>query len=621
MNGRKTLPSEFISPSTGVDSHPWLRWYDPGVRTDRVVPHLALPEYLRQSAHRYPARPAIRFLGSSITYGVLDDAVDRFANALHELGVRQGDRVALLLPNCPQMVIAIYGTLRAGAVAVPTSPLSADSEMALLWERSGARVVVALSSLLPQVLAVRAHLPSVKHVVVANIKDYFPPLTRLLYTLFREERDGNRTKLPSDGRTHRFTKLLESASPFTPTVEVSPNDLALLQPTGGTTGVPKLAMLTHGNLVANAVQVQQWVKPVSRSDGSDIVFGAVPLFHIYGMTTVLNFSMVQGATMVLEPRFVLRDVLRDLARERSTFFPGVPTMYMAINAANGVKPSQLRSLKAAISGAGPLPGEVQEHFERLTGAHLVEGYGLTEASPVTHCNPLCGRRKPGSIGLPIPGTDALIVDQETGTLVLPPGEIGELAVRGPQVMAGYWQRTGETAEVLRDGWLFTGDLARMDEDGYFTVVDRKKDLIKTGGMNVFPREVEELLYRHPKVLKAAVAGIPDPRWGEAVKAYIVLKPGETATSQEIVDYCHGKMARYKVPKHVEFRTSLPENLVGKVLRRKLLEEEMPLESAAVDAHEPHAGGEQCDRAPLRDMSSRNDEREPLKEAAGSGRGH
>lgn len=570
-------PQQALPHPAAVSSRAWLQWYEPGIHADVVVPDLTLPEYLCRAALRHPSRPAVRFLGTTISYRALDEAVNRFANALCNLGVRPGDRVALLLPNCPQMVIAVYGTLRAGAVAVPTSPLSSESEMTLLWEQSGARVVVALSSLFPQVVAARTHVPAVRHVVVANIKDYFPPLTRLLFTLFREKRDGHRIALPADGVTHLFTDLLASASPLAPAVTVSSRDLALLQPTGGTTGTPKLAMLTHRNLVANVIQVQEWVKSVARPDGPDIVLGAVPLFHIYGMTTVLNFSMVHGATMVLEPRFVLKDILRDLAREHPTFFPGIPTMYVAINAARGIKPSSLRSVAAAISGAAPLPGEIQMQFERLTGAHLVEGYGLTEASPVTHCNPLCGRHKSGSIGIPIPGTDASIFDQETRTRLLPAGEIGELAVRGPQVMEGYWQRRDETADVLRDGWLFTGDLATVDEDGYFFVVDRKKDLIKTGGVNVYPREVEEPLYRHPKVSRAVVAGIPDPRWGEAVKAYIVLKPGETATVQEIIEYCRGRMARYKVPKYVEFRTTLPENLVGKVLRRKLLDEELQAE--------------------------------------------
>jgi long-chain acyl-CoA synthetase len=395
-----------------------------------------------------------------------------------------------------------------------------------------------------------------------------------LFTLSRERRDGHRVRLPADGHTHRLATLL-AREPDTPVdVALSGDDLALLQYTGGTTGVAKGAMLTHRNLVANTLQVRAWFKNLASPDGVDVVMGVLPLFHIYAMTTVMNFSIAGGGTMVLQPRFVLRDVLKGIHRERVDILPGVPTMYMALNNAPDLVRYDLRSLKGALSGAAPLPHEVQLRFEELTGARIVEGYGLTEASPVTHCSPLQGQRKVGSIGIPLPNTEAAIFDQETGTRPLGPGETGELAVRGPQVMRGYWKRPDETAHVLLDdGWLLTGDLACMDADGYFTVVDRKKDLIITGGMNVYPRDVEEPLYTHPKVKEAVAVGVPDHRWGEAVKVYIVLKDGQTATEQEILDYCHARMARYKVPKSVEFRAELPKTLVGKVLRRRLLEEE------------------------------------------------
>jgi long-chain acyl-CoA synthetase len=308
--------------------------------------------------------------------------------------------------------------------------------------------------------------------------------------------------------------------------------------------------------------------------------GVLPLFHIYAMTTVMNFSVGGGGTIVLQPRFVLQDVLKGIDREKPHILPGVPTMYMALNNAPNLAHYSLRSLKGAISGAAPLPREVQERFEDLTGARLVEGYGLTEASPVTHCSPLAGARREGTIGVPLPSTDAAIFDQETGRHRLGPGEIGELAVRGPQVMQGYWRRPDETAQVLRDGWLFTGDIARQDTDGYFTIVDRKKDMIITGGMNVYPRDVEEPLFAHPKVKEAVAVGLPNPRWGEAVKVYIVLKDGQAATQQEVIDYCHQNMASYKVPKFVEFRRELPKTLVGKYLRRKLIEEELAQAAAS-----------------------------------------
>ncbi len=573
--------SDQVQPTS--PERPWLAWYDPGVPSEVEVPDTSLDRLLSDTATRHPNRVAIRFLGASLTYAQLDRAASRFAGALQRLGVKKGDRVAVLLPNCPQMVMAYYGGLRAGAVLAPTSPLYVESELQHQFADAEASVVVCLSALLPRVQAVRGSLPALKHVVVTNIKEYFPPLTRLLFTVAKEKKDGHRVTLPSDGRTWWFQQLLASAPDAPSPVPLAGEDLALLQYTGGTTGLSKAAMLTHRNMVANTLQTRAWFANIGKPDGSDVILGTIPLFHIYAMTTVMNFGVSGGGTMVLLPKFDLKDVLKTIDRERPDLFPGVPTMYMAINHAPDLGRHHLSSLKGAISGAAPLPQEVQARFEELTGAKLVEGYGLTEASPVTHCNPMEGRRKMGTIGVPFPSTDAAIFDQETGTKRLPPGEIGELAVKGPQVMQGYWRRDGETAQALRNGWLFTGDIARMDEDGFFSIVDRKKDMIITGGMNVYPRDVEELLYQHPKILEAVAVGIPDDRWGEAVKVYIVLKPGATATEQEIVDYCREKMARYKVPKHVEFRSGLPKTLVGKFLRRKLLEEENAKREAAPES--------------------------------------
>jgi long-chain acyl-CoA synthetase len=555
-------------------ARPWLGAYDPGVPAEIDLPDDPLHAALSATAIRFPARPAIRFFGRSITYRELDAAANRFANALLALGVSKGDRVALLMPNCPQMVIAYYGALRAGAVVVPTSPLYVEAELEHQLADAEASVVVCLSSLFGKVQAVRPHLPTLQHVIVTNIKDYFPTSLRLLFSISKERKDGHHVDLPPDGKTHWLTRLCSRASASDPGIAVGAADLALLQYTGGTTGVAKGAMLTHRNLVANTLQIRAWFQNLAQPDGSDIVMGVLPLFHIYGMTTVMNFSIRGGGTMVLQPRFVLQDVLKGIDRERPHLLPGVPTMYLAINHAPNLGRYDLRSLTGAISGAAPLPREVQSQFEALTGARLVEGYGLTEASPVTHCSPLEGEHRPGSIGVPLPSTEAAIFDQETGMRRMEPGEVGELAVRGPQVMLGYWKRPDETARVLRDGWLFTGDVARVDADGYFSVVDRKKDMIITGGLNVFPRDVEEPLYQHPKVHEVVAVGIPDERWGEAVKVYIVLRDGESATEQEIFDFCHTRMARYKVPKFVEFRTELPKNMIGKVLRRRLIEEEL-----------------------------------------------
>jgi long-chain acyl-CoA synthetase len=561
------------APMTEQRHAPWLAAYDPGVPAEIDLPDEPLHAALSVAAQRYPERIAIRFLGRSITYRELDAQTNRFANALIALGVHQGDRVALLMPNCPQMVIAYYGGLRAGAVMVPTSPLYVESELEHQLADAEVSVIVCLSALFGKVQAVRPRLPALQHVIVTNIKDFFPTRLRVLFTLSKERKDGHRVSLPTDGKTYWMNRLLRRARATHPGVSVTAQDLALLQYTGGTTGVAKGAMLTHRNLVANALQVRAWLGTLASPDGRDIVMGVLPLFHIYAMTIVMNFSIRGGGTMVLQPRFVLDDLLKGIDRERPHFLPGVPTIYMAINHAPHLSRYNLRSLKGAISGAAPLPREVQAQFEALTGAQLVEGYGLTEASPVTHCVPLSGEHRAGSIGVPVPSTDAAIFDQETGSTRLGPGEVGELAVRGPQVMQGYWKRPQDTAQVLRDGWLLTGDVACMDADGYFSVVDRKKDMIITGGMNVYPRDVEEPLYQHPKIKEAVAVGLPDERWGEAVKVYIVLRDGQAATEQEIVDYCHSRMARYKVPKYVEFRAELPKSLVGKVLRRQLIAEE------------------------------------------------
>ena len=552
----------------------WLQAYAAGIPAEIDLPDDPLDAALSRAAKDFPDRIAIRFFGRSVSYRELDALASRFAYALLELGIQKGERVALLMPNCPQMVLAYYGGFRAGLIMVPTSPLYVESELEHQLADSGASAVVCLSALFGRVQAVRANVPTLRHVIVTNIKDFFPVRLRVLFSLTRERRDGHRATLPQDGRTYWLSALLSRARASHPGVTVRADDIALLQYTGGTTGVAKGAMLTHRNLNANALQVRAWMGDLANSSGPDIVLGVLPLFHIYAITTVMNFSIHGAATMLLQPRFVVGDVLKAIQRERPHFFPGVPSMYVALVNAPKLQRYNLRSLKGAISGAAPLPLAVQQRFEALTGARLVEGYGLTEASPVTHCAPLAGEHRVGTIGVPLPSTDAAVFDQETGTRRLGPGEIGELAVRGPQVMQGYWQQPNETAQVLRNSWLFTGDIARQDANGFFSIVDRKKDMIITGGMNVYPRDVEEPLYENPKVKEAVAVGIPDERWGEAVKVYIVLRDGESASEQEILDYCHSRMARYKVPKFVEFRTELPKSMIGKVLRRELVREEV-----------------------------------------------
>jgi long-chain acyl-CoA synthetase len=387
----------------------------------------------------------------------------------------------------------------------------------------------------------------------------------------KEKREGTAVHVTPGPGIHDFCTLIRATSPDYTPVPVAQTDLAVLQYTGGTTGTSKGAMLTHRNLLANTLQVRSWLPDV-REDGSEVFMAVTPFFHVYGMTVVMNFAILTAAAMVLLPRFNTKEVLHNIQRYKATTFGGVPTMYIAINNFPEIKKYKLSSVKACISGAAPLPLEVAQQFENLTGGRLREGYGLTEASPVTHCNPIYGTPKIGSIGVPFPDVEAKIVDLEDAH-DQPLGEIGELAIRGPQVMAGYWNRPEESANVLRDGWLLTGDMGRMDEDGFFYIVDRKKDIIIAAGFNIYPREVEEVLYEHPAVKEAVVAGVPDAYRGETVKAYIVLKEGATATADEIIAFCRERLAGFKAPRMVEFRESLPKSLIGKHLRRVLIEEE------------------------------------------------
>ena len=552
---------------------PWLKHYEMGVPPVISLPSQPLHRFLKSAAHRHPRKTALIFFGRKMTYRELDDLTNRFAIALRKLGVEKGDRVMVLLPNMPQCVISYYGALKAGAVVVLSNPLSAEEELAHQVSDSGAETIVTMSLFYDGVRRVRDRT-GLKHVIVTNIKEYFPPPQRLLFTLFREKEEGHCIEIGNEPNVHWFQDLLKMQPGLRLDVEVSPSDLALIQYTGGTTAVPKGTMLTHRSLVANAIQIRHWI--TDAREGKEIFLGVLPFSHAYGMTVCMNLAVCLASAIVLLPTFVTRDVLKAIYKYKPTFFPGVPTMYTALNDYPGVRKYRVSSIRACISGAAPLPIEVQEAFEKLTKGKLVEGYGLTEASPVTHANPLHGLRKAGSIGVPVPGTEAKIIDLETGE-DLPPGEIGELAVRGPQVMAGYWNMPEETAQVIQDGWLRTGDVARVDEDGYFQIIDRKKDMIIAGGYNVYPRDVEEVLYEHPKVLEATVVGIPYEHQEQAVrafiKAFIVLKHGEEATEEEIRRLCEERLDEYKVPERIEFRAELPKSMVGKVLRRMLAEEE------------------------------------------------
>jgi len=559
---------------------PWLKHYETDVPYTLAYPSQPIYRFLENAARRHPHHRAIIFYDHAMSYRELNDAVNRFASALIALGVQKGDRVALLVPNSPQTVIAYYGALKAGAVVVSMNPLFDEEELAHQLNDSGAETIIALSVFYRAIQSVKAKT-NLKRLIITNIKEYFSAPRRILFSLVREAREGHRVDVRGQQNVFEFQQLLADAptSPPSPLLggegrrgEVGPNDLALIQYTTGTTEAPKGVMLTHAALVANMIQIRHWIPDAV--EGKEIVLGALPFSHSYGMTLGMNFAILVAATMILLPTFSTREVLEVIARYRPSIFPGVPTMYNAINNFPNVRKYNLRSIRYCVSGAAPLPLEVQEAFERLTRGNLVEAYGLTEAGPGTHANPMHGGRKTGTIGVPLPDTDAKIVDMKTGS-ELRAGEIGELVVRGPQVMRGYWNRAEETSQVLRpstdsgQAWLYTGDLARMDSDGFFQIIDRKKDMILAGTYNVYPRDVEEVLYENPKVFEVAVTAISQGDGAQTVKAYVVLKKGEMATPEEFIAFCRERLEGYAVPKLVEFRDQLPKTFVGKVFKRRL----------------------------------------------------
>lgn len=555
-----------------MNQRPWLSSYPEEVRPEQEIPAIPLTNYLKDAARSYPNQTAISFLGGTMRYSELLDAAYRFAHSLQRLGVVKGDRVALMLPNVPQYVICYYGTLLLGAIVVQTNPLYVERELIHHLNDSQADTIVCLDLLYPRIRAIREKV-KLKRIIVTGIPDYLPMLKKWLYPLV-QKRQGKKPVHIDEHEEQIFLlrKLLKQAEPLPiEPVQLDPGeDIAVLQYTGGTTGTAKGVMLTHRNLVANVEQCRSWMYKTEY--GQETMMAAVPLFHVYGMTVCMNFSIASGARISLLPRFEIEPLLRTIHAEKPTIFPGAPTMYIAINhhPLTAVK-YDLSSVRCCISGSAPLPAEVQQRFEAITGGRLVEGYGLSECSPVTHLNPIWEKRKTGSIGLPWPSTDCRIIDPDTGE-EQPVGAVGELEVSGPQVMKGYWNRSAETAEVLRDGWLRTGDMAYMDEEGYFYIVDRKKDMIIAGGYKIFPREVEDVLYEHPTVQEAAVIGIADNYRGESVKAYIVTKANVSVTEEELDRYCRSKLAAYKVPRVYEFREDLPKSMIGKVLRRVLQEQ-------------------------------------------------
>jgi long-chain acyl-CoA synthetase len=559
-----------------MKDRPWVAHYDKGVPEAIEYPQAPLFHFLDDSARKYPDRACTIFKGAVVTYKEMNDITDHLAAALVDMGVKKGDRVGIFMPNSPQFVMAYYAILKAGGVVVATNPLYTPPEIEHQSSDAGIEIMFVMTNFYKTIKAAQPKT-RIKKLIVTNLKEALPPLLRVLFTLAKEKKGGFRIEGGlGEGEVWMQDLISKYANAARPALKVEPDDTALFQYSGGTTGVSKGAVAMHRNVVANTLQIKSWMTGLEA--GKEVVLMAIPLFHVYGMVAGMNFAMSNGASMVMVPNARdLKDVLENITKYKATIFPGVPALYNGINNHPDVKAGKfdLSSIKACISGSAPLLRETKEQFEKLTGGKVFEGYGLSEAPTATHCNPLNGVNKTGSIGMPLPDVDVRIVSLDDGETELGQGEVGEIIINGPQVMKGYHNMPTETSNSLRtmkDGrvWLFTGDIAQMDEDGYFYIVDRKKELIKPGGFQVWPREVEEALAANPKIMEVGVAGIPDPYRGETVKAWIVLKPGQTVTDEELKAWCKERLAPYKVPTHYEFRSELPKTTVGKILRRELV---------------------------------------------------
>ncbi|MDO6656915.1 long-chain fatty acid--CoA ligase [Anaerobacillus sp. 1_MG-2023] len=528
----------------------WFKHYPESISSTIDIPNISLQDMLMKTVNDYPDHVALSFYQKKITYRELGHFSSAFGSALQNTSqMKPKDRVALMLPNCPQFAISYYGVLRAGGTITQINPMLVERELQYILADSGAETIVIYDALYPRLKAIQNET-SVKNVIVVSLQPTeasFAP------------------DMP-------FDQFIQSSTQQLNEISVDPKEeIAVLQYTGGTTGRSKGAMLTHRNLIANVEQSLEFFK-------GEFIFGeekcltVIPLFHVFGMTSCMNLSIRIGAESVILPRFDVDEVLKTIETEKPTMFPGVPTMYVGLTNHPDAEKYNLGSIRTCNSGSAPMPVGLMKEFERKTGAKILEGYGLSEASPTTHVNPPFGERKPGSVGIGFPSTDYKVVDLGEGKTELPFGESGELVIKGPQIMKGYWNMPEETANTLRDGWLYTGDIAKMDSDGYISIIDRKKDLIIASGYNIYPRDIEEVLYEHPAVMEAVVVGVPDPYRGETVKAVIVKKPGAELTEQEVVSYCQDEMAPYKVPKVVEFRSELPKTSVGKILRRSIRDE-------------------------------------------------
>jgi len=555
-------------PPDVISRRPWLAHYSEDTPPTIPIPRQPLHKFLESSADWLPKRTATVFYGSHLTYQQLEQQANQFAHALHGLGLKPGERVMVVLPNVPQMLVAYFGTLKIGGVIVLSNPEADAPQIVWQLKETGAKILVTLRAFDGLVEAVQANT-SVEKIILADIRNAVSAgVYKKLLSRWGIENDGPESAILNSNVMLMHDLMLDAAI-TPPATDVPCDGLAAILYTSGTTDAPKGVCLSHTNLVANTLQTRHWIRDLNY--GEETCLAVVPLTHSYGMINAMNIPVALGATILLLPVFELEQVLKTIKEYKPTIFPGVPTMYTAINQAPQVRSYGLHSIKACVSGATPLPIEVQEAFEKLTRGRLVEGYGLTEASPVTHANPLYGLRKVGSIGVPIPNTDAKIVDLVTGE-DLPPGQIGELVVKGPQVMLRYWNNDKETKAVLKDGWLYTGDVAIMDNDGYFQLISRKRDTIMAGDYSVYPRDVEEVLYENSKVFEVAVVGVPTNGKDQKVKAFVVPRKGTTLSKEELLDLCRRRLDEYAVPWEIEFREELPKSFVGKVLRRMLVED-------------------------------------------------
>jgi long-chain acyl-CoA synthetase len=551
------------------DKRPWLNHYENGVPQEISFDKNLLPDFLENSAKKFPDKSALNFKGYRVTYKELHSMVEKFSAHLHSFGIKKGDVVAILLPSMISCVVSYYAVIKIGGIVVMNNPLYSDRELEYQFNDSGAKALITLDRLANRMIDLRPRT-GIKQIIYTTVGEYLPPMTNVLFKLFGRMK-GHTVSVKESDNLYRYKELLKKDALQAPKIDISPDDVAMYQYTGGTTGVSKGAILTHENLSMHTQQLKAWLPQFK--EGQEVMLGALPSFHVFGLTVCMNFSILMGweNVIVIQPK--AEELIKAISNYKPTFAPLVPTMFINILKSPEIDKVDMTSIKACFSGSAPLPVEVIKEFEAKTGAVIIEGYGLTEASPIVSVNPYSGVRKVGSIGIPFPNTECHIVDIVDGERDVPPGECGELIVKGPQIMKGYWNKPEETEQTLRNGWLHTGDVVRMDEDGYFYIVDRIKEMIISGGYNVYPREIEEVIYGHPDIMEAAVVGIPHPSRGEAAKVFAVLKDGKEMTREALIEYFSGRLAKYKLPTEVEFRESLPRSAVGKILKRKLTEEE------------------------------------------------